>query len=512
MSTSGAFLPTRGRSARGRSARGRSARLRTQLAAVARAGRQSTIRHIVLAVGSRRRATALAVALAAVVVIANIVIAGFYDSLLGDLLGDTGLFTDGERATVLSTLVTSTCVVGAAIALLVAMIAPPSSRIALASRIAGAGRGAVAVGEFVPAAGAVLLVIVATSAAPIVVTAVHLPLPPLSALALLLASFAFALAAMAVRGGVARLLQRLGLGDAASRAVGALAAVVSVGGVMTDVGLASLHQRDSIAALALHALWGGRAAPETPGDLLSTLAAFALAAVLAVVAATGTGLKQPLEVGWKIVGIRSWGRPSGIHNAVVRELLLYLRHPVTTVSLITLGVLVAAAAAGARAGVVPPLVVVLLFAVLFAAGAETAHGRTRSFAWIHRAAGSPVHARMLAQVGAVGLVQFALFLGAILLAVPLEDVGASLRSSAPTFVALLSLSYFAGVLIPYSEDAPLGAAATSGLVLALEVSWLGLESQLGQIPFALRLALQLAVAAAAITAAIALARRREDAQ
>ncbi|HWH26794.1 MAG TPA: hypothetical protein VNT53_09140 [Pseudolysinimonas sp.] len=348
-----------------------------RLGAVPVAGFRSSRRHVESTVGSRARLVVLLGVVLAATIAANMAAFGFYDSILGSLFDPDGPFGERQRAALTAIFVSSSCIVSSAIALLIAMIVPPHSRIALSARIAGASRSLIAVGEFLPTAALIAIVVIASSGASTAVIASHQQFPVITTVSLVAIASAFGIVALIVRDAVVIGAGLLKWSDTASRSVGMLVAILVTGAMIVDIGTGALQQRTSVVARCLVWLWSGRSAPTTFVDAAASIAVLLALVALACLTAAGGGLQQPLQVGWRVLAARAVGRPSAFINFVIREALLYIRHPVTAVSLISMAVLMAAGVAAARTGLIPAEAIVIFFAILCAAGAETAHGRTR---------------------------------------------------------------------------------------------------------------------------------------
>ncbi|HWH26793.1 MAG TPA: hypothetical protein VNT53_09135 [Pseudolysinimonas sp.] len=119
----------------------------------------------------------------------------------------------------------------------------------------------------------------------------------------------------------------------------------------------------------------------------------------------------------------------------------------------------------------------------------------------------PVWVRVAAQLIALAVIQLLLLVIAVLAAVPIEGVPDALLSVAPVFAALFVLSYLAGVVVPFSEDAPFGAALTTAVVLVAEVAWLAAESFLAQNAAGLVPAARVLIICGAVALALRLAKR-----
>jgi hypothetical protein len=497
---------------RDRAALADAARAGSVTRAVAAAACRSSVRHLEDARGSRRRLILALTAVAAMLLIGELVIAGQLHAAVGELLRAATGLSSSQHEHVVGVFVASAVTTSAAFALLLVMVIPPHSRIALAAVVAGAPRSAVAVGEFVPTAVAVLVVTALVGAAPILAVAASQPAPAATALALVFASAAFAFLVLAVRGAVIAALQSARVADVPARAVGSLVSVTGFGLLLADLLAAATAGRPSVAVQAFALLWRGRSIPDSWLDVVGGAAACLVALASAVGATALGGGAQPLTVGARLIPLRT-DHGGGFWSAALREAMLHLRHPVTTISLATLLVLIAATAVGVRAGVLPAPAAAVLCALLCASGAETAPGRTRAWGWVRTVAAESVATRVLAQLCGVAVVQGLVLVVALVAVVPADQLASVVPPALPLFAVLMVLAYLAGAVLPYSEHAPVGAAATTGLVLAAELGWLfadGGVGLLGEPASWLRPVLQAGVTLGGVLASIALVRRDES--
>lgn len=457
---------------------------------------------------------ALSVLVVALVVLGNVVIGVQLHGALTALFGAVEGLPAPRRDELAGSVVVSAACTSAAFALLIAVIAPPYSMVSLAARIAGGSRRCIALGEAVPAVLTVALVTAVTTTAPAVALASTARQPVLVGTAVFALSIGCSFAVLAVRATAIALLLAARAGDLAARAIGSLVAMLAIGALLADLLSATLVQRTSAAAVVMSWLWRGRALPASWLDLLATASACAALVALCVGMTVLTGSVRPLAAARRLVPLRPAGRPGSFGHAVLREVMLQARHPVTVVSTATLVALIAGTAVAARTGVLPAEPAAVLCAVLCAAGAETARGRTRPWSWIARlgpVAPTRAVSRALAQLVAVALAQGGLFVAALVAAVGVDELGEGVARTAPVFLVLLALAYLAGVMLPYSDHAPLGAAATAVLVVCFEVGWLFADAALGRLSPWARLGVQAVVIAAAFAVAVALT-MRDDAR
>lgn len=475
--------------------------------AVAVASVRATSQHMQRAAGGRGRLWAFGLAVAGVFVAANIAIASFYETTFGVILLDSSVLPEDVRSRLLGTFVAGTSLTSAALAMLIVMIAPPVSRVTVAARIAGLPGAAAGVGEFLPQMAALLLIVPATGGAAIGVLSAHQVSPVLTCLALVSTAVTCALVVLTLRNLVVGAARFARASDVLARSIGTLVAMLLLMVMLAEITAAGLEERASVLAIALDIVWGAPM-PSTPSDALLSIGVCLLAAGAACASALSVGVQQPLAVSWRIVALASSRSPRAFSAWVMREVLLYLRHPVTVVSLLTMLVIIACVSVAVRFVGLPSELALILFAVICAAGAETARGRVQSWSWVYRNAGVTQHRAVLAQLLALLVTQFTLLICAVVAAIPLVEVPSSLAQIAPTFVVLLALSHLAGSFMPYSDDAPVGALATSAVVLVAEIGWLTFDGMVLQHVTAWRPLVQVVVVVLAVAGSLRLASRQ----
>ncbi len=440
--------------------------------AVAQATWRASRNHVVRGLGGRVPTVAVLVGVCAVVVLVNTGLYRFWSSQIGLILDSV---EDAELADrLLSLLVQSSGMTAFAVALLFIALLPPRSRIALAATLAGAHRWTVVVGEVAPVAVVSAVLAVSVQIGTLVYLVSNSPHPSLGAPALVAYLAAMSGAALVTHLGGQSLGVLLRLGDVVGRMLGILVSTILLGLTAADLILAVDRQRETAVGTAWRAVWQAPV-PGTGRALLGTLvvlvAAWSLLAVLCRFGAASSTLG-----GFRRLGSPArWGALPWYVAQPLRELWLWIRHPVTQVSLVLGAGMVALVSVGVRAGVLEPGMASLVLLVVFAASAETAHGRTAGWEWVYTSAGASPWRPLLARFGGLALVQYVLLVAALLVGVPSHLWGEALVAVSPVYLGMFGLAYLAGVAVPFSDSAPLGMFATSFLTLALEGALLWLE-------------------------------------
>jgi hypothetical protein len=410
-------------------------------------------------------------------VVVNVVLYGFYSDNFAVAFGLGGK-QDPALDAARSALVVSQILIAPVVALGLLILAPAVSRVSPAARIAGASRVVIAVGEMIPVLLAIVVVISAGGVGPTWFVSSRQSSPGVAMVALTSTAVGAGLTAVAVFSWIVTLLRAARASPALARLVALIGSFALAGVLLGDLLEATATSKPSSVLGALEIVWGGS---PLALDVRSAIGGAFLMAMM-VAATLGARVCERDDGAFprlaRIAGIRSIGAPGSLGNAVVRESLMLLRHPIgqtTTAASAALCVLVVIAN---RGGLMPSSIALPACAMLFSASAETSFGRSVSWLWVRRLTGQPA-ARTVAEqyVGAlpVGLVGVIAAASAIIVPAP-GDVPskiASLLATVILFAGLSALAYSAGVLLPFDDAAPTAVVGTSLLTLSLEgiVMW-----------------------------------------
>lgn len=448
------------------------------------------------------------VVVAGFAVAANVGIYAALDSLLGPAFGPDSVLPEADRTRAVGVFVQSQGLADMTVAVLLMMLIPSRSHLAIAARIAGASKWAVAAGETLPVLATLAVVTTSIGIGPFWFIARSQPSPAISMFAFVLLGLFYSVFAFIVRGvgeGIARLAR---LGDRVAGALGFLLSTVTVALLLVDSIATSLTGKRSLPGRLSAVAWAGETVPTTWLDVLVTAVALLASLILLVAVLRFSASDGTLPGGWKGFSPATVGHPSHWLNFLTREVVLFVRHPVTQVSTLTVVLLAGLITWGVRSEFLPGGAAAYALAFLFAAGAETAYGRTKQFAWAYALVGYGALRQVMFKFGAVFLVQLALLTSFLIATVPVAELAETLFAVVPTFGSLFALAFLCGTILPYSDSAPIGMSLTSVFVIVAEGILLYLETVVFRLPTVGNAILNVAVLVASIASSVAISARR----
>lgn len=417
-------------------------------------------------------AVGVAATVVCLAVVVNVVLHRFYSDNFA-----VAFARGAERSPALdaarSALIVSQIAIAPVVALGLLVLAPAVSRIAPAARIAGASRVVIAVGEMIPVLLTIAVVIGAGGVGPSWFVATHQSSPGIAMATLTLTAIGAGLAAVAVFTGIVALLRAARASPAVARLVAIIASFALVGVLLGDLLTATAVSRPSSASRMLEIVWGGSADSLNVRSLVGGVLLVALMASATLCARVGERDDGAFPRPARIATTRSVGAPGSLGNAIVRESLMLLRHPVgqtTTAASASLCVLLVIAN---RGGLMPSSIALSACAMLFSAGAETSFGRSASWLWVRRLAGQRA-ARTVAEqyLGALPMSVIGVTIVSAVIVVPSAGDVRTKTTALLTVVILVAaldaLAYLAGVLLPFDDAVPSAVVATSLLTLSSE--------------------------------------------
>ncbi|MFZ7087519.1 hypothetical protein [Curtobacterium sp. RRHDQ10] len=472
--------------------------------AVARATSLTLRRHIVRSLGGTGPAIAALTAIGVVALVTNVLLLQFsraHFAVAFDAGHDSGPAMAAARRALVDAQLMTAPIVG----LGMLVVTPPTSRMRPAARSAGAPVPAVVVGEALPFVMAIAVVAGLGGAGPTWFVASSNDAPVVAFLVLSATAVGAALAAVAAHALVVTGLRAMSVTPVLARLVALLVAFGSVGALLADLLDATMGSRDGLVAHALAVVWGpdgalgGRA-------LLGGLVLVAGSVVVLVGARLlerddGVFPRTP-----RIVGLRTIGAPNSFANAVLRETLMLLRHPVgqaTTAAALVLGVLLVGMVGR---GLLPGGAALSACAVLFSANAETSYGRSAGWRWVRVTSGVRPLRTVVEQY--TGVLPIGLVLTAVAVVVIAPHDPGVVVATLVTFATMSASAYLAGTLLPFDDAVPTAVVATSLVTLTIEAVVLWGVSSIAAPGTPWSSCVELVVLGVALALAVAVVRRR----
>ncbi|ARC55867.1 hypothetical protein AS850_02080 [Frondihabitans sp. 762G35] len=394
------------------------------------------------------------------------------DRLLGPVLDDPA--AAGRIVAMLPVLL---AVPAFAVSLVVAMVMPVSSPLALHARIVGVSRWRCGAAEFLPFAVVTAGLGALSQAGSIAYLAVLSPVPVLAALGLGFLDAAFALLCPVGVLVVQRIASLARLPGYESRWFAMIAATAVAGAALVDLVRWAGDPSPGAAASSVlgrtAVLWGG-GAPDGP------LAVGGLALVALALVIVGSALAAADPAGGYLAGGRPVLRLPALRGraaqVVATEVAQWLRDPTARVSLACTVVGDAALVVGVRGGVVDPGIGLTVLVLLSASGAELVVGRTNPVTWLHLVAGRSAPGILLARLAPVVVVMLGTLAVAATASGAAAGSGLLLGEAVALGAGVLSVAALAGALVPFDPRAPLAMVGTTVVAFVLEIALLVVET------------------------------------
>ena len=439
-----------------------------RLVALVVASGQAGLNHLADHLGSRRRLAVVGAAVAAGFLVLDLLTYRALDTFLGELLA-----VPGVRARILPVLPVLLAVPSFAVSLIVSMVMPVSSALALQARIAGVSRWVVGVAEFAPFAAMAVVVACGTQAGAILFLAGLSPSPATAALGLLLLDSAFALLCPVIILLVQRVFGVFRIPAYESRWLAVLVATASAGAGLLDLlrwATASSRTSGGASFLArLGDLWGG-GTPDSARGCLTLLGVVVLLATVGCLLASSDAAGGYLARGRPLFRLPARG---GSRAALIAaEVAQWVRDPTARVSLVCTLAGDLALVWAVRSGAVDPGIAVVLLTLLSASGAELLIGRTNPGNWMLVAAGLESRSIALLRCGPVLAIMGAAFVGTLLWSGAAGGDPLRAAEAMSLGAAVAATAVVAGAIFPFDPRAPLAMVGTAVVALVLEVALL----------------------------------------
>lgn len=436
----------------------------TVLPILARAHVASSRNHITAQLGGVVQRNIVLTVGAILLIAYNIGVYAWSSSLLGGVIDDPEM-----AAGIVPVLPIILTLPGYGIALILTMLLPVESPLALQARLLGASRWYCAVSEFLPIAGAVALAASLGLSGSFVFLAGTSEIPAATFLSLTLLAVVFGFLCQIVTLTVERVLGLVRVPPRERRLWGVIAAAIGMSFVAVDlirwaadggrpVGF-SLTER-------ITGLWG---AP-LPETWLSVLALAGLAALLLVLGASlsssdpAGGYLRAGTVAVRVPAVRSFGG-----QLIVTELATWMRDSTSRVSFGAMIAIDAGLVVASRNQLLDPGIVLLFLVLISATGGELIVGRSRDINWALRAIGMRDSSVLWLRVGVVGVSLTVVFTAAMCATGLIGNAPMRIVEAYSLFLAIFAIATLAGAVIPFDERAALGMFATSALSIVLEI-------------------------------------------
>lgn len=356
------------------------------------------------------------------------------------------------------------------VALILTMLLPVESPLALQARLLGASRWYCAVSEFLPTAAAVTGASMVGFAGSFVFLAGVSGTPVATFVVLTLLAVAFGYLCQVVTLVVERVLGLVRVPPRERRLWGIIVAALALSVAAADV-IRWAAEGGRPAGLSLTAQVTALWSTPLPEGWLAVLA---VATVCVVLLAIGAVLSYADPAGGYLragsVAVRVPALRSFPGQLVASELASWMRDSTSRVSFGAMIAIDVGLVAAARAQLLDPGVVLLFLVLISATGGELIVGRSRSVNWTLRAIGMRDAVVLWLRIGVVG-VALTLVFTAAMFATGLIDHGPMRTAEAYSlFLAIFAIATLAGTVIPFDERASLGMFATSALSIVLEIA------------------------------------------
>ncbi len=437
----------------------------TSATVLARAHVASTRNHLVTQLGGRLSATISLVVGLVLLLGYNVLVYFASSSLLGTVFSNPQ-----AAALVLPVLPLVLTVPAFGIALILIMLLPVESPLALQARAIGASRWYCAVSEYGPTALAVIVASVAGLGGSFLFFSSVSSSPVLTFFALILLSAAFGTACNVLVLAVSRLLSLIRLPPREQRMWGVVAATAGLATVAVDM-MRWAGEGGRPSGLSLTRLTGelwGEDLPAQPSFLVTLtvclLALILLGAALSYSDPAGGYLRAATTL-VPTPAFRKLGP-----QLIAIEITTWLRDSTSRVSLCAMLALDTGLVVTARSHLIDPGVIMLAFVMISATGGELIIGRSRAINWTLRALGVRDAFIFWLRIGVVGIILVLIFTIAMVTSGLTETSPERILEAYSLLVAVFAVAVLAGTLIPFDDSAALGMFATSALTLILEIA------------------------------------------
>lgn len=436
----------------------------TVLPILARAHVASTRNHLTAQLGGVVQRNVVLAAGAILLLAYNSGVYVWSSSLLGGLIDDPA-----AAATIVPVLPIILTLPAYGIALILTMLLPVESPLALQARLLGASRWYCAVSEFLPIAGAVAVAAALGLSGSFVFLAGISAVPVATFLSLMLLAVAFGFLCQVVTLAVERVLGLLRVPPRERRLWGVIVAALGMSFVAVDLvrWAADGGRPRGFSLVASITGWWGEMLPQS---WLAVLALAGLSTLLLVLGAAlsssdpAGGYLRAGTVAVRVPALRSFGG-----QLVATELATWMRDSTSRVSFGAMIAIDAGLVVAARSHMLDPGIVLLFLVLVSATGGELIIGRSRDINWTLRAIGMRDASVLWLRVGVVGVALTAVFTAAMFATGLIDNDPMRIAEAYSLFFAIFAIATLAGAVIPFDERAALGMFATSALSIVLEI-------------------------------------------